>query len=470
MSQTPIPSAHPESYLDRFNRWLQESIMVKLFSIAFLVLVLLLPASWIQDLMYERQQRADSVVGEISDKWSRSQTVSGPVLVIPFKQQEIIDNGKDGKTIREVITNAFFLPEQLDINGTVDPEVRHRGIFDAVVYQSSLQIKSVFPKPDFQRLSVKEENILWEDAHLVFGITDLRGMTENPIISANDDPLSSEPSNNIGVMMGSMESVTGITTPLHWKNAESFQQAVNIKLSLKGSESLNFVPVGKTTAVKLSSPWNNPSFVGTFLPATHNITEKNFDANWKVLHFNRPFSQQWTGDNEKLSGSDFGVSLRLPVDQYQQSIRTAKYGILMILLTFIALFLVEITTKVRIHPFQYILIGAALIIYYTLLLSISEQFGYNLAYLIASVATVTLISLYASTFLNRTRLTLLFSTLLVIFYAFIFVIILQQDFSLLLGSVGLFLIVGILMYFSRKVKWYGDKKETVTPENRTLTE
>jgi inner membrane protein len=148
------------------------------------------------------------------------------------------------------------------------------------------------------------------------------------------------------------------------------------------------------------------------------------------------------------------VKLILPVDQYQKSIRTSKYGQLIIILTFMALFLVEITRKVRIHPFQYILIGFALIIYYTLLLSFSEQIGYNAAYAIASISTVVLISLYSKSFFKDKGLVALFTSLLVVFYTFIFVIILQQDFSLIIGSVGLFLIVGALMYFSRKVSWY----------------
>src|SRR5690606_14744260 len=226
------------------------------------------------------------------------------------------------------------------------------------------------------------------------------------------------------------------------------------KLNLKGSERLDFIPGGKTTEVQISGPWKDPSFDGEFTPASREITENSFKATWKVLHFNRPFSQQWIGSNQTLSAADFGVKLLIPVDQYQKSIRTSKYGILVILLTFIALLLVEITQKIRTHPFQYILIGAALTIYYTLLLSLSEHLGYDVAYVIASLATVALISMYAKTFLQTTGLTFLFAFLLLIFYTFIFVIILQQDFSLLLGSIGLFIIVGMLMYFSRKVKWY----------------
>ena len=459
------------SLMDRFNRWIQESIMIKLISIGFLILILLIPSAWIEDLIFERQQRADQVIEEVADKWSNAQTISGPVLIIPYKKQEVIDHGKEGKEIREYVEKAFFLPDHLDINGKVKPQVLHRGIFDVVVYESSLGINAGFGKPDFKNLSIPEDLVLWNEAYLAFGITDLRGISDNPTFRAGDQAMVAEPSNNIGVSVRKTSKQTandysyespkppfsssnGIITKPGWKNAESFSGNVNIKLNLKGSRRLDFLPAGKTTTVKLEGEWNNPSFDGEFLPATREISENGFNASWKVLHFNRPFSQQWKENNQELSGADFGVKLLIPVDQYQKSIRTSKYGVLIILLTFMALFLVEITQKVRIHPFQYILIGAALIIYYTLLLSFSEHVGYNVAYIISSMATVTLISTYSTTFFRNNKLVILFSALLILFYTFIYVIILQQDFSLLLGSIGLFLIVGTLMYFSRKVRWY----------------
>jgi inner membrane protein len=410
---------------------------------------------------------------EVSDKWSGSQTVSGPVLVIPFKRIETIDRGKDGIEKHEVIDKAFFLPDELAIDGKVTPETLNRGIFDVVVYESSLQLKSKFTAPDFKSLNIHPDDVQWKDAHLVFGLTDLRGISDNPVLTLGDQTLTTEPSNNIGVFVKSPgynptyevdhtatyppdETISskGIVAPLDWNAPEDFNGDLQMKLNLKGSQRLDFVPGGKTTDVKLAGTWADPSFDGKFAPADRKVDNGSFSAAWKILHFNRPFSQQWIGENQSLSGWDFGVKLLVPVDQYLKSIRTSKYGILVILLTFIALLLVEITQKIRIHPFQYILIGSALTIYYTLLLSISEHAGYDLAYLIASVATVILISLYTRTFLPNLRLTVLVSMLLVLFYSFIFVIILQQDFALLLGSVGLFIIVGMLMYFSRKVRWY----------------
>jgi inner membrane protein len=464
-TQTPVPL----NLLERFNKWIQESIMVKLFSIGILIIILLIPSAWIQDLIRERQNRADEVINEITDKWSVSQTISGPVLVIPFKKIEVIDKGKDGIEKYEVIQKAFFLPEQLDINGDVLPEIRSRGIFDAVVYGSSLNINSVFKQPDFKALNIPENLVLWSEAYLAFGITDLRGISDNPTFTMGGDTLMAEPSNDLGLSPSSDDdqnnytsvrhsgsTTAGVIARLPLSGADSFNGNVSVKLSLKGSNRLDFVPVGKTTLVKVSGKWNNPSFDGEFLPASREILQDNFTANWKILHFNRPFAQQWVDNHQQLSGANFGVKLLLPVDQYQKSMRTSKYGALIILLTFVALFLVEIIQKTRIHPFQYILIGAALTIYYTLLLSFSEQLGYNISYVISSLATVVLISAYSTTFLRSTRLTILFSLLLIIFYTFIFIIILQQDLSLLLGSIGLFLIIGAIMYFSRNIKWYSN--------------
>lgn len=479
----PVPS-HPSSnqpvlgLIERLNRWLQESVMIKMLSIGFMIIILLLPASWIQDLIYERQQRANDVISEITDKWSGSQSVSGPVLVIPFRQESVIDRGKEGIERREDVLLAYFLPEHLSIDGDIAPEIRHRGIFDAVVYTSSLDVKAHFARPNFSKLGIAEDKVNWKDAYLVTGITDLGGISDDLIFQVGGDTLEAEPSDNIGIVVDRVipeangtsyavtqedgVSSTGVTAKLNWDSADKFQNEVQVKIKLKGSSRIDFVPAGKTTDVNITSTWNNPSFDGKFIPIQHDVNEKGFTANWKVLHFNRPFAQQWIGHNQQLRGAGFGIKLLLPVDQYQKSIRTSKYGILVILLTFVALLLVEIIRKIRIHPFQYILIGAALTIYYTLLLSFSEHVGYNIAYVVASAATVLLISLYASTFLRQARLVLLFSLLLVIFYSFIFVIILQQDFSLLLGSVGLFLIVGAIMYFSRRVKWYNTADETVT--------
>lgn len=456
---------------ERLNRWIKESITIKLTSIGFLVLILLIPSSWIESLIAERQSRAESVISEISDKWSGQQSITGPVLVIPFIQREKIDKGKDGIEIREWKENAFFMPEKLSIDGKVDPQILHRGIFEAAVYESDITLSANFNQPDFGKLNISATDVLWKESRLVIGLNDLRGISKNPILKMGDQELSGEPSSQIGLTTqyksnGSSYAVNsdaisenGIVANLPWQSQSDFKDSASIKLNLKGSTLLYFVPVGKTTHVSLTGPWASPSFDGNFLPSSREVTEKGFAARWDILHYNRPFSQQWIGSSQNLSGSEFGVRLLIPVDQYQKTMRTAKYSVLVILLTFVSLLMVEIMKKIRIHPFQYILIGAALIIYYSLLLAFSEHVGYDLAYLLASAATVTLIALYSKTFLPERRLIFTFSFLLIFFYGFIFVIIQMQDYSLLLGSLGLFLILGLLMYFSKNIRWYKDETQ-----------
>ncbi|HTF17332.1 MAG TPA: cell envelope integrity protein CreD [Chryseolinea sp.] len=468
----------PLGIIERFNRWLQESIMVKLASIGFLVIILLIPGEWIDHIIEERQDRSAEMIREVSDKWSGPQTLSGPILVVPFVVKEVIDLGKDGKEIREHLEKAYFLPQSLQVTGVVTPEKLSRGLFDAVVYQSALNINATFQAPDFKNLAATEDAIQWQDAYLVFGITDVRGISDSLSFQVNGKSLTAEPSSNIGVKVSSVASsmtnssyenpavVThsvagnGIIVKVPATGASDFVGKVDIALKLKGSERLYFTPVGKSTTVRIEGPWADPSFDGEFLPEHREVTTDAFKAEWKVLHFNRPFPQQWKNGDESVENADFGVRLMVPVDQYQKSIRSSKYSVLVILLTFMALFLVEITQRVRIHPFQYILVGAALTIYYVLLLSISEHMGYNAAYLLASVATITLITFYSRTFLVVRRLVTLFSALLAVFYTFIFVIIQEQDYSLLIGSIGLFMIIGLLMYFSRKVRWYDSELKT----------
>lgn len=450
--------------IDRFNLWLKESITIKLLSIGILVLILLIPTAWIMNIMEERQNRAEEVVGEVAGKWSGSQTIAGPVLIVPYRKTEKIGVGKDTE-IRVVVDNAFFLPDTLRINGDVNPQVLHRGIFDVAVYESRLFIGASFSTPDLAALGIAPETVLWDQARIRVGISDLRGIVETPVVTVGGKVISVEPTSNLGFSFfggvgskGAKEGnwlSSGVEGAVAMSSGTEVPKDLTITLALKGSSVISFLPVGRTSEVKLKGEWPDPSFDGEFLPNSRLISDTRFEASWKVLHFNRPFAQQWVGDGRNFERYDIATRLVIPADQYQKSIRTVKYAVLLILLGFTALFLVEISRKIRIHPFQYILIGAALIVYYTLLISLSEHLGYDNAYLIATLATVVLVSLYARTFLRDRRILMLFSGLLVFFYLFIFVLIQAQDFSLLIGSVGLFLVIAAIMYFSRSIDWYG---------------
>ena len=251
----------PTNIFERINQWIKESVTIKLLSIGFLLLILLIPASWIESLIAERQRRAESVIDEISDKWSGEQTLSGPVLVVPFLKREKIDKGKDGTETREWKEKAFFLPDKLTTTGKVKPQVLHRGIFEAAVYEAQLDMQSTFSAPDFSKLNVAENDVLWSEAYLVLGINDLRGISTNPSIKLGDSAITSEPSSQIGlstqyqpesnvesgeefsvVKRSSQVSENGIIAPLTWKTASDFQRDISISLGLKGSTLLYFVP------------------------------------------------------------------------------------------------------------------------------------------------------------------------------------------------------------------------------------
>lgn len=445
-----------ENLFQKFNNWLRESVMVKLGVITFLVLILLIPSSWIQSIMTERQYRVEEVMNEVSQKWSGPQRISGPILMIPYYRTITT---KTGTT--ELKERVYILPEQLKVKAELKPEVLNRGIFDAVVYHSNISAQAKFVKPDFKDLNIDESKIIQDQVCLLNGVSDLRGIGENPGLTVNGKTYSTEPyafDNETRILpLASYVKAKVLLSDILDSSSE-----IKLNLKLKGSRNLFFIPIGKSSEFTVNGDWGNPSFSGSFLPETRTVNEAHFDATWKILGFNRDFPQQWKDNMPAgLEQNDLGVNLLMPVDQYQKSIRTAKYGILVILLTFISLFMIELIVKTKIHPFQYILIGAALIIYYTLLLSISEHLGFNPAYIISSLLVIGMITLYSLSFLRSTKVSALLAFLLSSFYTYIFIITQQEEYALLLGSIGLFIIIGIMMYVSRKINWYGEERKQI---------
>jgi inner membrane protein len=229
----------------------------------------------------------------------------------------------------------------------------------------------------------------------------------------------------------------------------------NFTINYNGSKSLYIAPIGKTTTAKIASNWHSPSFMGNYLPNEKNkvINSNGFSAEWEVLHLNRPFPQQSFDSFPNLKPYTFGVDFITPVDEYQQNERASKYGFLMIGLTFLIFFLIQSISKINIHIFQYSMIGLALIMFYTLLISITEHSSFTLAYLVAGASVVVLISLYSISILKNKKFPAFIGISLTGLYTFIFVIIQMEDYALLVGSIGLFLILAAVMYFSRKIDW-----------------
>jgi len=432
--------------------WVANSITLKLLIIGFIILMLLIPAQMIKSLISEREGLRDTAALDIYTKWGNSQTIGGPVLTIPYYWY-----AKDEKEIVRHPGAAHFLPDELIIVGDVETEIRYRSIYEVIVYQAKLELKGTIPQPDFSSWKTMEKDILWDEAFLSIGIPDMRGIKSGIEIKVNRKQLAVKPGlQNLSILQ------SGIRTDFPIIRDTTNGYSFDIQLNLNGSESLNFIPVGKTTHIELSSPWTNPSFNGAFLPEQREITADGFSAEWNILDLNRNFPQQWKDDDYSFYGSEFGIDFLIPVDQYQKTYRSVKYAIMFLSLTFLIFLFAEILGGIRIHPIQYLLVGLALLIFYVLLLSLSEQIGLNLAYLCSSVAIILLISLYARAIFKNWKKTLVTTLCLAVLYTFLFTVLQLQDYALLLGSIGLFLALGITMYLSRNINWYSSslkKKE-----------
>ena len=444
MEQKPT-SQDADSVVDRVNRWLRTSTMLKLAVIGFLVILLLIPTGMLQSLIIERESTRDRAIAEVSAKWGGEQVIGGPVLSVPY---EVISKDAAGQEHRELL-HAHFLPDDLQFDGAIRPEQRNRGIFVVMLYNTQLTVRGSFHKPSVASLGSLPGIIHWDQAFLSLGISDMKGIRDAITFRVNNQALAVEPgipSNDI--------LASGVSVPVTL-DAETlrFESVIN----LNGSTQLSFLPFGKETRVRLQSPWTTPSFTGSFLPDQRRIGPQGFQASWKVLQFNRNFPQQgigsFLGDKKDLLPT-FGVKLLLPVDEYQKTMRSTKYSVLFIVLTFTAFFFVEILDRRRIHPIQYLLVGFAICLFYLLLLSLSERLSFDWAYLIGSGLILILVTLYIHAVFGNLRLTALFSGLLALLYGFFYSLLQLDDYSLLLGSFGLLLFLGLVMYLTRHIDWY----------------
>ncbi|WP_054697347.1 cell envelope integrity protein CreD [Desulfosarcina cetonica] len=354
------------------------SVTFKLLTICVLILILLIPVSMVRSLIRERDWRQEKVVNEINAKWGAAQTLSGPILSVPYHKVILDEKGKQIRVTRYL----HLLPDALTVTGEVTPHVRYRGIYQAVLYQSRLVIEGRFPQSLANDNRIPDGELLWEDAFLAIGISDMRGIRERIEGTFGGRSLSMEPG------MATRDVLKSGVSAAVDLSATPSQNGFRFVLNLNGSERLDFIPVGRTNQVSLHSAWPDPSFSGAFLPVERDVTTSGFTAQWNVLHLNRNYPQSWTGGGQNLAESAFGVSLFTPVDIYQKTMRTAKYALMFIVFAFMAFFLAEVMHRQRVHPIQYLLVGLAIIIFYALLLSISEQTTFGLAYLIASVAVI----------------------------------------------------------------------------------
>jgi len=413
----------------------------KILIIGVLSVLLLIPQQLIMHLVNERYETSRKAESEVEQMWSGAQRVVGPVVHIPSRDNQALD--------------VYLLPEDFKVKGDLKSENRHRGSFDVTVYTADLNIEGSFQIPSLSEYS--EAKYRLDKAEVLIALSDFRGLTENIVFHLNgkDYTMSSDKD-------GEMGSVLRCSVPIAELMGDSAVD-YSVQMPLKGSESIMFLPIGNSTSVQLTSNCVTPSFQGNFLPVERSVSDSGFSATWKVLAINRDFAQavtQWNQCSEgnahavSMSDNEFGVIMRVPVMQYQQTTRTVKYAYLFIFLTFATVFFVEYRRQTPIHPVQYLLIGIALMVFYTLLLSFSEHIPFLWSYMVSMLMTIALITGYLAGILKIRKTALMVGALLLALYLFIYVLLQLETYALLFGSIGIFVILAVLMYVSLKVKWY----------------
>ena len=436
--------------MSEFFQRLRASVIVKLLFIGFLVLILLIPMGMVRSVIYERNHLYLSAKQDIMNAWGREQTIGGPVLTLPYRVTVTDDKGI--KRVQKSL--AHFLPERLNVRGQLDTQMRYRGIYQVPVYTADLKLSGRFAPPDIARLGIEPHNVDWDEAYLSVAIADARGIKEPMRLRSNAGDGVFEPG---GVKVHGFDPQVIVPLPGLGKSGEpsGFQFGFGLKLS--GTEKLGFLPVGDRTEVLLTSAWPSPSFVGAYLPERRDIDEKGFSAEWKALHLGRSYPGEWRNAKipaKLIANSAFGVNLFVPVSTYQKSTRAAKYAILFIGLSFLAYFMFEVFGNLRLHPFQYLLVGFANCLFYLLLLSLSEHTSFVVAYAVSAAASTALVVGYSVSILKSLSRVLTMLALLAGLYTFLYVTLRAEQYAMLIGAAALFIILATIMYLTRRLDWY----------------
>jgi len=407
----------------------------------------------IAGIISERERYRAKVLEDVAQSTARSQSVLGPLLVVPYRERvEVARPNSTARTQEDVTGQVILTPDSLTCRTSIHVETRTRGIYRAPVYRATIHMSGTFFVP--ARLGIPADRAVsaGDDASLVLGVSDMRGLRRPPQVRWNGVPAGAVPGTQafagpgLSAPVGPLFAAEGATIPF------------DVQFEVVGTDRIGIVPVGAGTSMTMESDWPHPEFTGGFLPDTRSVTAQGFRASWEL-------SQYATGIRDAVGKSQqamreamtpFEVAVRFvePVDVYSQSERATKYGMLFVLLTFVAFFLFEVLRRLAVHPIQYALAGAAVALFFLLLLSLSEYLAFPTAYLIASGACVGLLAYYVGHVLGSAARGAGFAAMLAGLYAVLYLLLQSEDYALLLGSLLLFAVLAVVMTVTRRIDWY----------------
>jgi inner membrane protein len=431
---------------------------VRLSALGFLVLFLLIPIEWVSALISERMERRSSAVAEVSSKWGGTQTVVGPALIAPYEHRWTEPDAKGKPVVKSEMRQLTVLPTELRVKARIDGEERYRGIFSVPVYRVALDVGGEFEMPDLAELRIDPARVDWARSQLVLGVSDARAIQNRAMVTWNGASFGFRPGPS------TFDVDSGIHAPIPQPFGVA-RPSFSFALMVNGSGGLYFTPAGQQTTVSAESNWPSPSFQGGWLPVERSAGPDGFKATWTIPFLGRNQAPAWTsqasGMVEQLRKLAFGAHLMTPVDAHRTAERSVKYARLFVLMTFGIVWLIEVLTRVRVHPIQYLLIGCALCTFYLLELSLAEQLGFALAYLIAGSAVAGLVGSYSAVVLRGWRRAAAVTATIAALYVNLYVLLTNEDYALLLGSIGVFVAVATTMMLTRHVDWYASSARPV---------
>lgn len=471
---SPLPPALPSVAKRRL------AVFFKIAGICVLIALLHIPLTLTRGVLADRQNYRAEATEAIASGWGHDQQVVGPILAVPYAYKTNVVRSKivNGKAVQVEETDfasavAYFLPDTLDVDGTLAPEIRHRGIYDSVIYLLQAKMKGSF-RPDFTAANIEADRIDWEKAHVYFGVGDLRGV--RAVGAVKVDGVGEFAFESAGAtetaLLPLVAKVSGVKAGEKWMFA--------IEAAIQGSRCFQIAPIGKDTKIALESTWPDPSFIGAALPAVREVRANGFRAEWQSSYLSRGFGQNWSSRAidgatvlAQIEGANFGVRFAQPVDGYGMVERAQKYGILFFVLLFAVFFLFEITSSLRIHPLQYGLVGAGLCLFFIGFLALTEFWSTGAAYASAAAACTVMVSLYAQSFLKAGWRTLVIAGGLGATYGYLYFVLKSQDYALLAGTAALFAALALVMFCTRRIDWYradlGISEVGVNPSRESAT-